>query len=89
MSKKMDFNINSIRKQIQNNEIKDVDLEGARNSSNIREFDERFTFKMFSDIERTKYYSILSCHTHLSKVQLPMLFINSKNDPISKYKQST
>ena len=84
MTQKMDFNISTIHKRIKKDNIIDLDLEKARSSKNISEFDQNFTFKIFRDVNKIDYYNTLSCETFLSNVQSPTLFINSKKDPISK-----
>ena len=85
MAGKMDFNIDTIKKQIKQQNLKNVDIEGARESFSILQFDKKFTFNMFENINPDSYYDVLSCDTHLSDIKSPMLFINSKTDPISKY----
>jgi predicted alpha/beta-fold hydrolase len=79
----MDFNIKTIKKQMDQHDIT-VDLNDARNSLSVLQFDKEFTFKMFKNVNPDEYYHELSCENYLHNVKSPILFINSKNDPISK-----
>lgn len=49
------------------------------------EFDQLFTFKVVKHFDNSKdYYRTFSCVEDVEKVDRPVLFIHSKNDPISR-----
>ena len=85
MKAKMNFNMQTVKKGIETGKIKGLDLSLVNNTKNIRKFDKAFTFQVFQDIDPENYYNILSCEKHIHHVKIPMLCINSRNDPISKY----
>ena len=80
------FNKESLFKFIKHNNIKDFCFEKLKNSKNIFDFHHNFTFSLFErnhkDIE--KIYENLNCDKDIKYIDKPVLFIQSKNDPISK-----
>lgn len=49
------------------------------------EFDDEFTLKVLTkELTHEEYYKELSCIDVIDKIENPMLFIHSKNDPICR-----
>lgn len=82
---KMNFNIETVKKQLKSRKVVGVDLDRVARSRSVLQFDKMFTFRILDDVEPEKYYHTLSCTESLPKIRIPMLFINSKADPISKW----
>ena len=60
------------------------DYEKIRRSPTTFDFDKNFTFTILSQYnDSAKYYELFSCEQDVQNVDVPMLFIHSKNDPIS------
>ena len=80
---KVEFNKDSIDQwQIKMN--KKIDYQKVKNSITTFQFDKNFSFLIHHTFGDSKsYYHSLSCHLDISKVEEPVLFIQSKNDPIS------
>jgi predicted alpha/beta-fold hydrolase len=85
MKQKKHFNQTTIDRGLKSGKIQKFSESEVNSSLSLREFDHAFTFKIFNDINPDTYYNILSCDKHIEKVMIPMLCINSQNDPISKY----
>lgn len=56
--------------------------ENAMNSRNTYEFDEYFTRRInkFKDVD--ELYDFISCKGHVPEIKIPVLCIQSKDDPI-------
>lgn len=54
-------------------------------AKNTFQFDEAFTLKVLArDSSCAKYYQELSCSDVVESVERPVLFVQSKNDPICR-----
>jgi predicted alpha/beta-fold hydrolase len=81
---KVEFNKQAIEEFAKDKNIQ-FDYKSMKNSWTTFEFDKKFTFKVVeghndSDI----YYQLFSCQNDVENVDVPVLFIHSQNDPISK-----
>lgn len=63
-----------------------IDYDNIDFSSTTFEFDKYATFKIYKGIFHSSkhYYHTFSCHKHFHKVEVPVLFIHSKNDFLCK-----
>ncbi|KAK6167543.1 hypothetical protein SNE40_021544 [Patella caerulea] len=59
------------------------DMEHVLKSSTIREFDERFTAKMFGYPSWEAYYEEACIHQKVHAVEVPVLCLNASDDPFS------
>lgn len=57
------------------------DLEKVFSSRTIREFDSRFTTKLFGYEDWTDYYSDARLAGKLSRIRVPVLSLNAEDDP--------
>lgn len=80
---KVRFNLDTVNKIKETNKI-EFDFDKLEKSMSIEEFDNEFTNKFYGIGDRTEYYSKLSSHEDIKNVTVPLMLINSKNDPISK-----
>jgi predicted alpha/beta-fold hydrolase len=81
--KKMEFNLENIKRIAASKGITDFSPDSVRKSSTTFEFDQHFTTKFHIRGEPIKnYYDKLSCSNDVYDVDIPVLFIHSKNDPI-------
>lgn len=55
------------------------------NFDSVEEIDKNVTLKIFGFTSADEYYEKESCETKLHNIQKPMLFINSRDDPIIPY----
>lgn len=87
---KVVFNQESLFKFVEDNFVSDFCLEKLKNSNNIFDFHDNFTFKLFERNQGNKgnnirnIYDDLNCSEDIFNIDKPVLFIQSKNDPISK-----
>lgn len=63
----------------------DFSMEDVKAAKSTFDFDDKFTFKFRSYATPEDYYDKLSCLNDVDKVNVPLLVIHSKNDPISMY----
>lgn len=61
----------------------DFDFSKVKRSNTPLQFNENFTFKFHSFPEPADYYRRLSCVDDIKKINVPLLVLNAKNDPIS------
>merc|ERR1711892_1567610 len=52
------------------------------NSATLQELDDVYTRKLAGFNNVTDFYNAMSCTHHLKNIQVPVVFINSKDDPI-------
>ena len=74
--------IKSINKQRQNY----FDIEKLKNANTIKDFDKEFFGKLLGFDSGDDYYKRVSSEKYLLKVNIPLLLIHSKDDPITSYK---
>ena len=81
----MHLNMESVKKVIKRDNIQDFDPDLVDKTQTTFQFDEEFTFKL---IDRggngEDYYRHMSCVDVLDKVQDPVIFFHSKDDPICR-----
>jgi predicted alpha/beta-fold hydrolase len=51
----------------------------------VREFDSSYTAKQFGYKDVNDYYANASMHDKLHKIEVPMLCLNAKDDPVQPY----
>ena len=79
---KVKFNLNNILRISKHKNI-EFDFDNVKDKTNTFDYDKEFTFK-FSDYDNPQdFYTEISCFQHVKNVNVPLLIINSKNDPIS------
>lgn len=61
------------------------DLEGVQDVRTLREFDERFTSKMFGYTNVEDYYKSATPHEKVGDIRTPLLAINAADDAFSPY----
>lgn len=59
------------------------DLDHVFKSSTIRDFDERFTSKVFGFEDCEDYYRAASIHSKVHDIKVPLLSLNSEDDPFA------
>ncbi|ESO99164.1 hypothetical protein LOTGIDRAFT_226275 [Lottia gigantea] len=59
------------------------DMEHVLKSSTIREFDDRFTAKMFGYSSWEEYYQEACIHEKVHAIEVPVLCLNASDDPFS------
>lgn len=80
--KKVHFNKEAIKMWEVENQTT-IPWEKLEGLSNTFEFDELFTFKIHPKyIDHKTYYDKISCSTFVDKLEIPALFLHSKDDPI-------
>ena len=62
-----------------------VEVEDALQANNFIVFDEYFTRRMLGYRSTDEYYKKFSCVGDLKNIKVPLLCLQSKDDPISKY----
>ncbi|MEQ9404670.1 MAG: alpha/beta fold hydrolase [Cyclobacteriaceae bacterium] len=61
----------------------DIDIEGIERVKTFRQFDEKFTLKLFPGFRDTDdFYSKITSDQYLDKITVPLLIVNAKNDPM-------
>lgn len=61
-----------------------IDYEKLKKTKTTFDFDQEFTFKVIDSHNNSKeYYRTFSCVDEIAHVEKPVLFLHSKNDPIS------
>lgn len=80
--RKVLFNKETLDKHLEKNGIQ-FDYEKFKKSKILKEFDENFTYKVHS--EKPDIFEKLSCFKFIKEIDVPVMFINSKNDPISDF----
>ncbi len=84
LSEKVEFNRQAIE-EWSNEKMIPLDFNHIRKSKTTFEFDRRFTFKIVDQHNDSSiYYQLFSCQNDVANVDVPVLFIHSKNDPISR-----
>lgn len=78
------YNKSSVDKKIKKENI-GIDFEALKKCNTTFEFDKEFTFKLVKENDSKEYYKTFSCHEDLENVDVPVLFIQSRNDPISTF----
>lgn len=61
---------------------KGVNIERVLNTKTFREFDWEFCIKELNLKHPEEYYELLSSHKYISKISVPVLSVNSEDDPI-------
>ena len=75
--------MDTIMKSVKENNIQGFNPSQVRKAKTTFQFDDEFTLKLLAPGEpQSNYYDKLSCSEDVKNVDLPMLFIHSKNDPI-------
>lgn len=83
--KKVHHNKTAIEKWIEENKS-DLDFEHLSKIKSTFEFDNYFTFRVNKSYKNIDdYYHDISCEQFVSKIQIPVLFLQAKNDPISQF----
>lgn len=81
--KKVFFNRESIEKWLSENG-RSIDFDRLKRLKSTFEFDKEVTFKMLHQHDNSRdYYKLFSCTEDVANVRQPVLFLHSKNDPIS------
>lgn len=79
----MHFNGQALEKFLVHYPVKDFDKNKIRFLRTTFQFDEKYTFKILSPGNTPeKYYQYISCLNHLHKIDVPVLFLHSKNDSL-------
>lgn len=73
--------VQSIREVRHQFESRPLDLDDVLTSSTVREFDTRFTSKMFGFGSVDEYYSAAQLASKLGMVKVPTLALNAEDDP--------
>lgn len=61
-----------------------VDFDRLKKLNSTFEFDQEFTFRILDRVgDSREYYQTFSCHKDVGAVEEPVLFLHSRNDPIS------
>ena len=81
--KKVLYNKETLLKHVKKDKI-DFNLEKMIKSKTLDEFDENFTYKLHP--KNPDMFEKLSCLNFITKIDIPIMFINSKNDPLSDYR---
>ncbi len=84
LTKKVEFNRQAIDEWCNEANIS-LDFDHISKSKTTFEFDQRFTFRIVDrHNDSSIYYQLFSCQHDVKNVDVPVLFIHSKNDPISR-----
>lgn len=82
--KKVFFNRNSIEKWLLENG-RSIDFDKLTRLKSTFQFDKEVTFKILHKYDSSlDYYKLFSCTDDVANVRQPVLFLHSKNDPISR-----
>lgn len=65
------------------NRRKDINLKEILRANSILEFDDKFTRKMNEHNDLDDYYKCLTIKGQIKKIKVPLLFLNSKDDPLN------
>lgn len=83
--KKTNSNHKMIKEWEKENNI-DLDFDNLFKVKSTFEYDEKFTFKIHKNSDHRKYYyDTISCATFIDKIDVPVLFLHSRNDPICPF----
>jgi len=63
-----------------------VDLETARKSTSVRQFDSEATCKLSNYPSVEAYYADASSHQRIEQIDVPMLCLSAKDDPVADWK---
>lgn len=85
---KVEFNIDAITERQKKDGI-DFSLDKVKKTYTTFRFDNEFTFKFLDFNDSKTYYKLFSCLSDIKDIDVPVLIIHSKNDPISKYVKQT
>lgn len=70
-------------KIVQKSKIMDLDISGIDEVKTFRQFDERFTLKLFPGYrDADDFYARITSDQFLSNITVPLLIVNAKNDPM-------
>jgi predicted alpha/beta-fold hydrolase len=82
---KLKYNEESLKKFLKKKSISDFDMKKAERAKTTFEFDNEFTLKVLAKgLTHQEYYKELSCLDYLDSIKNPILFIQSKNDPVCR-----
>lgn len=85
MINRVKFNRDCLQRYLTNHSISDFDMNRLSNTKNTFEFDDEYTLKVIArGSTKEKYYNELSCSDYLESIENPVLFVQSKNDPICR-----
>ena len=81
---KVTFNIQAIEEFSRTKKIQ-LDFKRISRSTTTFDFDRQFTFKVVDQHnDSAVYYQLFSCQNDVENVEVPVFFVHSKNDPISR-----
>lgn len=84
LSEKVEFNRQAIEEWSKEKNVS-LDFNHIRKAKTTFEFDRRFTFKIVEQHNDSSiYYQLFSCQHDVGNIDVPVMFIQSKNDPISR-----
>ncbi len=70
-------------KIIEKSAFLDLDIEGIDEIKTFRAFDKKYTLRMFPGYKDTNdFYNKISSDQYLPNIDIPLLIVNSKNDPM-------
>ena len=77
------FNSTAVNKYVENQKVSDFDFSKFFMLRTTFQFDDLYTFKILCrGSNPKKYYKHVSCIDYIESVDVPMLFLHSRNDPI-------
>jgi predicted alpha/beta-fold hydrolase len=83
---KMNFNSKAVELYVEQNGVLDFDIDKLKFLRTTFQFDDLYTFKILSrNNTPAVYYQNVSCIQKIKDVNIPVLFLHSKNDPICLY----
>ena len=72
-------------KVIDKSALMEMDLEGMEEIKTFRDFDKKYTLKMFPGFKDTDdFYNKISSDQYLPSIKVPLLIVNAVNDPMLK-----
>ena len=79
----MMFNSKAVQENVQNKQVQNFHFSDFWGLRTTFQFDELYTLKVLAPgSSPKKYYANVSCLNFVEKVDIPALFLHSKNDPI-------
>lgn len=79
-------NLRKIKPQIEKCINHNLDLEFLMNNDEMKAYDEYFTRKVLGYKSADDYYRNISCVSQIEKINIPLLFISSKDDMLTSAK---